>query len=184
MTCAKRRVRCTIVDNDGRAAVGENLCRTPQATCPREPGEDYTKCVTICDQVGHAETVALSAARFEGLDLTNAEALIEGHSYACVGCQQNLHEAGIRTIHFGAEWLPHLDRWVIEYRGELRLAQGIIWVGHRGEAPDALEARAQRDGTMWLEARSLRRWEPRDGDKEGPRFATPNAEPSSAVRGE
>ena len=45
MTCAKAKVRCLIVKG-GRIFEGTNDCLNPQTTCPREPGEDYTKCKT------------------------------------------------------------------------------------------------------------------------------------------
>ena len=99
--CVKRRVRCTIVAADGRAVTGENDCLNSQPVCPREEGEDYTKCTTICQQVGHAEETALDKARAAGLDLTNGVALIAGHWYACTNCQQALRREGVTNILFG-----------------------------------------------------------------------------------
>lgn len=106
MTCAKRRVRCVITNSEGEYVIGENECRNPQPVCPRAEGEDYTKCRTICGQYGHAEEVAVSRARFEGIDMTDAEAFIDGHTYACVDCQHALRSIGVNTIRFGA---PYLD---------------------------------------------------------------------------
>lgn len=94
MTCAKQRVRCTIVTVDGSVVPGENSCRNPQTTCPRAPGEGYEKCRTICDQRGHAEAVAVS--RLNGR--TPVKAILEGHTYACDSCRNALLSVGIRTL--------------------------------------------------------------------------------------
>lgn len=99
--CAKRRVRCTIVGSDGVSVTGENECANAQSVCPREEGEDYHKCQTICQQVGHAEEVALDKARAAGLDFHKSVAVIAGHWYACTGCQQSLRKAGVETLIFG-----------------------------------------------------------------------------------
>lgn len=97
--CAKTTVRCTLVTKgDGRLIVGENWCRNPQAVCPRAPDEGYEKCKSICDQVGHAEVVALLAA---GADSFGARAFIEGHTYACMDCQHALFGAGVESISIG-----------------------------------------------------------------------------------
>jgi hypothetical protein len=98
--CAKRQVRCTIVCPDGRQYTGENLCRNPQATCPRAEGEDYTKCHTICGTVGHAETVAIDAMLEDGND--GGIAYLEGHWRACGSCRSALEWAFITDIRLGA----------------------------------------------------------------------------------
>jgi hypothetical protein len=96
--CAKARVFCTLIAADGTAVVGENWCANPQAACPREPGEDYTKCVTVCQQEGHAEVVAL---RLAGANAKGATAKLRGHTYACMACQHALFGAGV--VSFGLE---------------------------------------------------------------------------------
>ncbi len=55
MSCAKKRVQCVLIAEDGEVFVGENWCNNPQQTCPREPGEGYDKCTHICKQNAHAE---------------------------------------------------------------------------------------------------------------------------------
>lgn len=95
MTCAKKRVICTIVTEEGERIVGENYCEAPQKVCPRLPNEDYLKCRIICKQSGHAETVALKLA---GEKAKGATAYIEGHTHACRDCQEALYGAGVKYI--------------------------------------------------------------------------------------
>jgi hypothetical protein len=101
--CAKATIRCTLVTAAGEHIVGENWCRNPQPVCPRLPGEDYTKCSTVCDQEGHAEQVA---ARLAGEKARGAHAYIEGHTYACRPCQEDLYGAGVRAISVGIKPPP------------------------------------------------------------------------------
>ena len=96
--CAKRRVECRIESLRGEMVVGENDCANPQLSCPREPGEDYTKCRTICQQAGHAETVALELARRENVSVRGARAVIAGHYWMCEPCGRALRDAGVAEI--------------------------------------------------------------------------------------
>ena len=95
MTCAKKNVICYLFSEDGRVFEGTNACRNPQTTCPREPGEGYEKCTTICDQVGHAEMVALDAA---GDAANGSTALLVGHHHYCRACQEALFAAGVKSL--------------------------------------------------------------------------------------
>ena len=97
--CAKTTVRCTLVTPEGERFVGENWCANPQDKCPRAPGEGYEKCITICQQEGHAEIVALRVA---GTKAVGSRAYIEGHTYACMNCQHGLFAAGVRSLTVGA----------------------------------------------------------------------------------
>ena len=97
MTCAKRHVWCEI-EAHGRIFYGDNSCENPQAACPREPGEGYAKCKSICRQRGHAEMVALEEARASGVDLRHAHAIVGGHYYVCKSCAEVLRDAGISRI--------------------------------------------------------------------------------------
>ncbi|WP_143328217.1 hypothetical protein [Caballeronia pedi] len=92
-------MKCTLIARDGERFVGENLCAVPQVVCPREPGEGYDKCITICGQSGHAETMALAAA---GDKARGARAYVEGHGYACRDCQIQLFSSGVEALTIGA----------------------------------------------------------------------------------
>lgn len=97
--CAKRQVRCAIYPKGYAPIAGENECANPQAVCPREPGEGYEKCKTICKQQGHAEIVALERARQWGAeDLQGARAVIMGHYWICEDCGRALRDAGITEV--------------------------------------------------------------------------------------
>jgi deoxycytidylate deaminase len=96
--CAKRRVQC-LLQFPGLAPIfGENDCANPQPVCPRLPGEDYTKCSTVCQQAGHAEMVALKQAEDWGLSVAGWKATIRGHHYFCEDCGKALKSAGIAKI--------------------------------------------------------------------------------------
>lgn len=96
MTCAKQTVKCVLILPNGETFVGTNACANPQVECPRLPGEDYTKCRTVCQQSGHAETQAIRAA--QGRDLRGATAMVSGHTYICRHCQESLGALGVRNF--------------------------------------------------------------------------------------
>ena len=93
--CAKTVVTCTIVSLEGDEFVGTNACNNAQPDCPRDPGEGYEKCETICEQQGHAEIQALREA---GDKAEGAYALLEGHTYACDDCKAALKAAGVTDV--------------------------------------------------------------------------------------
>ena len=92
MTCAKRRVTAILVGASGQHYIGMNACTIPQAVCPRDPGEGYEKCKSVCRQKGHAETMALQQA---GDDARGGTITIVGHEYVCEDCVEALDEAGV-----------------------------------------------------------------------------------------
>lgn len=96
MTCAKKVVRCVIVTKEGKAYFGENNCLNPQEKCPREPGEGYEKCTSICQQTGHAEINALKRASVDNLG--GATAYLIGHHHYCRACQLALFSAGVKYL--------------------------------------------------------------------------------------
>jgi len=99
MTCAKKRVGCSIVatqaDGTRRTYYGTNACANPQPVCPREPGQGYEKCKSICQQEGHAEEVALKLA---AQDAVGATAILHNHTYFCRSCQEQLFAAGVKYL--------------------------------------------------------------------------------------
>lgn len=99
MTCAKRRVACVIIDGVGNIlGTGTNGCANPQPVCPREPGEGYEKCESVCKQAGHAEIMAVEDALIRGNDLNYAKAHVFGHDHVCEGCIEVLRSLGLATI--------------------------------------------------------------------------------------
>jgi hypothetical protein len=100
MTCAKQTVRCVLIARNGARIEGTNACANPHAVCPREPGEGYEKCTTICGQGGHAELQALRAALPS--EARGAHAYLTGHTYACRECQEALFGAGVAALSIGS----------------------------------------------------------------------------------
>ena len=93
----------TIETRRGTRVTGRNDCRNFVATCPRAPGEDYSKCTSICGQVGHAEIVAVEKARAAGLDLQGAVAFLRGIDFICQHCRTVTEAAGITRIYVGRD---------------------------------------------------------------------------------
>lgn len=96
-TCAKHHTTCVIITEFGTEYHGTNLCLTPQEVCPREDGEGYEKCRTICNQVGHAEEIALLHALHDGANLEDSRAEIS-HDHACEKCTNILHSNKVFNI--------------------------------------------------------------------------------------
>lgn len=94
--CAKRRTQAKLTTLDGEVFVAENVCLTPQDVCPRKIGEGYEKCKTICNQVGHAEALAIQAA---GPKAAGAHIDVL-HHYACDVCLQKMRDAGVMSIDY------------------------------------------------------------------------------------
>lgn len=94
--CAKTRVRCEVTLTDGTVLTGENWCMEPQKACPREPGEGYEKCQTVCRQLGHAEAVVARYA--DEVSFEGATAVLIGHTYYCQDCQEKLFGAGVKWL--------------------------------------------------------------------------------------
>lgn len=105
MTCAKRRVLCILADNYGNVTIGENYCDEPQEVCPRGPGEDYTKCKTICRQDSHAEIIALTKWFLKHPESIPTHALILGHDRVCEDCSRALYECGVKHVTLGEPWI-------------------------------------------------------------------------------
>ena len=92
--CAKQVVKATVVALDGQRFVGYNDCAVPQIVCPRgdlPSGIGYDRCVTICQQQGHAEEQALRKA---GPAARGATVYVEGHTHICPNCLRVIADAG------------------------------------------------------------------------------------------
>jgi len=94
--CAKRHV-VAIIEKAGKYYVGSDWCHNPQKDCPRSPGEDYSKCKTICKQDGHAELDAIKNAK--GNTKGGIMYLI-GHNHCCEPCLAAMKKANIKTVIF------------------------------------------------------------------------------------
>jgi deoxycytidylate deaminase len=93
--CVKQRVTAIIVTPTGERFVGENYCLNAQEACPRAgmaSGVGYNLCREICQQVGHAEIVALGEA---GEKARGAKLFLTGHTYICESCKAACSAAGI-----------------------------------------------------------------------------------------
>ena len=103
MTCAKRVVIATLTNrhNPEDYYIATNNCSNPQQVCPREDGEDYTKCHTVCKQAGHAETSVLNLVRSK--DLTDYDLTVIGHDRMCQDCMNAVADAGVLVIKFKPE---------------------------------------------------------------------------------
>lgn len=94
MTCAKKKVLCFLVSEDLEMFIGENTCLNPQPVCPRELGEGYEKCKTICQQTAHAEVNAIAQA---GDKARGSKAFVL-HKRVCCDCQVALEKAGVKSV--------------------------------------------------------------------------------------
>jgi deoxycytidylate deaminase len=94
MSCAKKKVLCFLISEDLEVFIGENNCLNPQPACPREQGEGYEKCKTICQQTAHAEVNAIAKA---GAKARGAKALVL-HKRVCCDCQDALDSAGVKSV--------------------------------------------------------------------------------------
>lgn len=100
MTCAKRRVKAVLVGASGYRYIGTNACTNPQEVCPREHGEGYDKCRSVCGQAHHAEVDALLQA---GEDAMGGTMRVD-HTYACAGCIAAMNAAGVARIVVGVDF--------------------------------------------------------------------------------
>lgn len=94
MTCAKAVVKARLVTTSGQVFEGENAVSKPQVQCPRLEGEGYDKCISVCDQQGHAEEQAVLRALMAGVELRGAHMTVEYH-HVCKKCQGMMWSFGI-----------------------------------------------------------------------------------------
>ena len=100
--CAKQTVYAMVVKGDSVITIGSNICLNPQSICQREvkgckTGEGYEWCTEVCQQLGHAEAVAIQNA---GCQTHGATMVITGHTYSCDDCKEAMQQAGIDKVIF------------------------------------------------------------------------------------
>jgi deoxycytidylate deaminase len=94
--CAKRRMQAVLTGASGRVYAAENVCLNPQPVCPREPGEGYDKCKSVCQQIGHGEAQVIAAAASDA----RGGRLVISHWYACPSCEVLCRAVGIQHIEY------------------------------------------------------------------------------------
>ena len=95
MTCAKVFVVAVLELPDGTAWHGTNNVINPQIECPREPGEGYEKCKTICQQPFHAEVDAITSAAAHGHQVQGGTMKVY-HKRVCEQCQDAMQRFGVK----------------------------------------------------------------------------------------
>ena len=96
MTCAKKVVKARLLCLNGKYYFGENTCAKPQAVCPREKGEGYLKCLTVCAQPMHAEIAAMFKAIDDGSEIRGGRMSV-WHSHVCEHCRDILSRYDIQV---------------------------------------------------------------------------------------
>ena len=97
--CFKREVCAVLITNKGEISVGQNIIYNKDVEdCPRVKGEGYDKCITVCQQKGHAETEAIRHARLKGHNIEKANLYLMGHYRICDNCQAACDEHNINVI--------------------------------------------------------------------------------------
>lgn len=110
MTCAKRLVVAVLVNQAGDViAVDTNRCANPQPVCPRNEGEGYEKCQSICLQNGHAEVLVITRAVNAGVSLDGVTLFLHGHCAPCSECQRliDTHKISVVCV------TPHANNGVL-----------------------------------------------------------------------
>ena len=92
--CADKTVFAELTTPSGAKFYGFNGCANPQTVCPRQEGEGYTKCIEICMQPKHAETMAISLWEDAGAE-QGATMRVWGANKICSGCVAACAENGV-----------------------------------------------------------------------------------------
>ena len=97
--CAKTQVIAILYNKeDTEFAFGTNFCKNPQEICPREEGEGYEKCKSICDQPAHAEINAIKDAVNKNMTVEGSTMIILKHRDMCDNCRQFVTNYGVETV--------------------------------------------------------------------------------------
>ena len=99
--CIKQEVRAMLVTPEGLCFFGANWMSNGDVTiCPRvtegcASGFGYDLCVSVCNQLFHAERSAIDACINAGFSPVGGTMFVIGHTYCCSGCRAAMKEAGI-----------------------------------------------------------------------------------------
>jgi pyrimidine deaminase RibD-like protein len=93
--CAKKTVVAKVRSTTGKIYYGSNSCVNYVAECPREVGEGYEKCHSVCGQKAHAEVEALKKA---GKEAIGGTLTVYGHFRICEDCAIMALNYGIAKI--------------------------------------------------------------------------------------
>jgi len=100
--CLKQVVTATIITKSRDRIIGKNSILNQKITiCPRlgmNSGEGYDLCRAVCNQQYHAEVAAIKNAQEKGCDLTGAVLYLEGHTYVCEDCWNEIIKTGIQEV--------------------------------------------------------------------------------------
>ena len=97
--CFKREVCAVIINKKGQIATGQNLISNGLiGECPRDVGEGYEKCTSICRQEGHAEAMAIQDAMDRKIDIEGANLYLMGHYRVCDSCQAGCDKHNLKVI--------------------------------------------------------------------------------------
>ena len=92
--CADKTVFAELSVPSGAKFYGFNGCANPQTKCPRKAGEGYAKCIEICQQPKHAETMAISLWEDAGAE-HGATMRVWGANKICSSCVAACAENGV-----------------------------------------------------------------------------------------
>lgn len=118
--CLKRHVVAFIITPNGKIYRGANLIQNDDIkVCPRVEiganfGERYDLCASKCQQMGHAEIMAIKHAN--GADLSGSKLFLWGQDRICANCKNKLQENEICDImvDISDEQLESLERQMSE----------------------------------------------------------------------
>ena len=100
--CLKKSVTAYIITTTGSIFKGRNdISNISITSCPREDigakfGERYDLCQNECQQTGHAEIMAILAAK--DAQIAGSKVYLHGIDRICDPCRDALVEKGIYTI--------------------------------------------------------------------------------------
>jgi deoxycytidylate deaminase len=96
-TAAVVVIKGRIVGKGSNAGKLVDVCPRVVANCLT--GTGYEFCKSVCEQVGHAEVVAIKDALSRGEDLRGASLYLDGHWWACKSCWDEILKAGISRVY-------------------------------------------------------------------------------------